>query len=190
MSVSQDDLISRLNDFLFTLARAAASVKDNVWAQALMGHGERIVQLVTRASADSVRLALSLNAVDELLRLMPRALADYKLVLHARKAGLAMRYALLPPLENSKFQHRPDGSTGESGLDREVAKPSAMSKNKEAILNFIRRTQRARAKDIVDSFHGLSQRTVKRNLKELIMSGRVQKRSEHKAVYYFAIDLN
>ena len=65
------------------------------------------------------------------------------------------------------------------------ASPSKpLSVNQEKIFNFIRTTPNVRTKDIIDEFRSLSERTVKRSLKELTQSGLIRKRAENKAVYY------
>ncbi len=65
-----------------------------------------------------------------------------------------------------------------------VRKTPRLTENQERILGFIRQSEVARAKDIIDEFSVLSERTVKRNLKELMSSGLVQKRLENRAVFY------
>lgn len=61
------------------------------------------------------------------------------------------------------------------------------SSNKKRIFNFIKHSPNSRTKDIIGEFNILSERTVKRNLKELITEGLVRKRSEDNRVYYSAI---
>ncbi len=66
------------------------------------------------------------------------------------------------------------------------AKPKNIkdSSNKERIFNFIKHSPNSRTKDIIDEFSVLSQRTVKRNLKELTRGGFLRKWSKDNAVYY------
>ena len=59
-----------------------------------------------------------------------------------------------------------------------------LSGNKQKILNYIKRSPDSRTKDIIYEFSVLSERTVKRNLKELVNDGLVKKSSKDKAVYY------
>ena len=61
------------------------------------------------------------------------------------------------------------------------------SSNKERIFNFIKRSPNSRTKEIIDEFNILSERTVKRNLKELTTEGLVRKLAKDKGVYYSAI---
>lgn len=58
------------------------------------------------------------------------------------------------------------------------------SSTKERIFNFIKRSPNSRTKEIVYEFNILSNRTVKRNLKELLNDGFIKKISKDKAVYY------
>ena len=68
--------------------------------------------------------------------------------------------------------------------DRPVKISSAIDK----IYQFIKSTPNTRTKDIVDHFKHLSERTVKRSLKELTRLGSIEKRSENKAVFYSSKD--
>lgn len=70
-----------------------------------------------------------------------------------------------------------------------AARPRSLDRNKthEKILEFVRRVPDCRPKDIIGEFSALSQRTVKRSLKELSEMGLiVKKTTEDKAVYYSA----
>ena len=61
-----------------------------------------------------------------------------------------------------------------------------LSETQEKILEFVRREPDCRTKDVVNQFSALSQRTIKRGLKELNEEGRIIKRSDGVAVYYSA----
>lgn len=65
-----------------------------------------------------------------------------------------------------------------------ISKSLRENSNKEKIFNFIKRSSAARTKDIIEEFSILSQRTVKRNLKELIQDGLLAKQVKSNAVYY------
>ena len=68
-----------------------------------------------------------------------------------------------------------------------VKKEINLSGNKQKILNYIKRSPDSRTKDIIYEFNILSERTVKRNLQELVRAGLVKKTSKNKAVYYHTI---
>jgi len=72
----------------------------------------------------------------------------------------------------SLAQHKKNFSTGTT--------------NKERIFNYIKKMSDVRAKDIMREFSALSDRTVKRCLKELTDDGLLKKRSDGAAVYYLA----
>ena len=61
------------------------------------------------------------------------------------------------------------------------------SSNKERIFNFIKRSPNSRTKEIIEEFNILSERTVKRNLKELATEGLVRKWAKDNGVYYSTI---
>lgn len=56
--------------------------------------------------------------------------------------------------------------------------------NKERIFNFIKHSPNSRPKEIIEEFNILSERTVKRNLKELTIEGLVHKFAKDNRVYY------
>jgi predicted transcriptional regulator len=64
---------------------------------------------------------------------------------------------------------------------------SKESSNKNKIFNFIKRSPNSRTKEIIEEFNILSERTVKRNLKELTTEGLIRKLAKDNRVYYSAI---
>ena len=69
---------------------------------------------------------------------------------------------------------------------KNILQKRELNPNKEQILNFIKKSPNARTKDIIHEFNALSDRTVKRNLGELLRVGLINKKIENKAVYYSA----
>ncbi len=65
-------------------------------------------------------------------------------------------------------------------------KTDRLASSKKKILDFIKSYPNTRTKDIVYEFNALSDRTVKRNLTDLLRAGLVKKRIDNKAVYYYA----
>src|SRR3989338_7189809 len=61
------------------------------------------------------------------------------------------------------------------------------SSNKEKIFNFIKHSPNSRTKEIIEEFSILSERTVKRNLKELTTEGLVRKWAKDNGVFYSAV---
>jgi hypothetical protein len=60
--------------------------------------------------------------------------------------------------------------------------------NKGKILGYVKKNPKARAKDVVDEFSILSERTVKRNLMELVRDGLLGKKSKKRSVFYSVIE--
>lgn len=60
----------------------------------------------------------------------------------------------------------------------------AVSQTAEKIVNYVRHASRARTKEIIDEFSALSERTVKRSLKELTQKGILKKIMKDRAMYY------
>lgn len=65
-----------------------------------------------------------------------------------------------------------------------VKKEINLTANKRNILNYVKRSPNSRTKEIIYEFSALSERTVKRNLKELVGDGLIKRVSKDKAVYY------
>ena len=63
-----------------------------------------------------------------------------------------------------------------------------LNKSKKKILEFIKSYPNIRTKDIITEFNVLSNRTVKRNLTDLLRTGLIKKRVDNKAVYYYSSD--
>lgn len=62
------------------------------------------------------------------------------------------------------------------------------SENRKLILKFIRGVSEARTKDVVDEFNILSERTVKRNLHELVVEGFLRKQVKDRGVFYIPVE--
>ncbi len=110
-------------------------------------------------------------------------------LLYARRNLLDFKLNLI------KIQNRPVQSAPKPKEDKPV--PSVPknilprhpkdNSNKEKIFNYIKRAPNSRTKDIIEEFSILSERTVKRNLKELIGEGLVRKWAKDKGVYYSTV---
>ena len=72
-------------------------------------------------------------------------------------------------------------------IKKTIRNKSKLSETQENILEFVRREPDCRTKDVVNQFNALSQRTIKRGLKELNEEGWIIKRSDGAAVYYSAV---
>ena len=97
-------------------------------------------------------------------------------------------------LSNQIFQNKITTQGPNTPITSSDKKPSHSSNNdnfyrlnpnKEKILNFIKDSQQVRTKDVIDRFNLISDRTVKRNLAELIRNGLIRKKLENRAVYYY-----
>ncbi|PIR42126.1 MAG: hypothetical protein COV30_00015 [Candidatus Yanofskybacteria bacterium CG10_big_fil_rev_8_21_14_0_10_37_15] len=107
-------------------------------------------------------------------------------LLYARKSLLLFKLNLLrarinPKITKTKEEKRETVSVARLKPRKEID----LSENKEKILNYIKSSPDSRTKDIVYEFNSvLSERTVKRNLKELVSEGFVKKSSKDRAVFY------
>ena len=72
-------------------------------------------------------------------------------------------------------------------IQKPIGNKGRLTETQNNILEFVRREPDCRTKDVIGQFSALSQRTVKRGLKELNEDGWVIKRSDGVAVYYSAV---
>ncbi len=108
-------------------------------------------------------------------------------LLYARKNLLNFKLDLV-----RKFYHKPIQTVFKQNENKPtpvtfrktLQKNHKGNSNKERIFNFIKHSPNSRTKEIVEEFSALSERTVKRNLKELIQEGLVSKEAKNNAVYY------
>lgn len=109
-------------------------------------------------------------------------------LLYARRNLLAFKLQLIRSADKSNIaeEDRKEVSPAPSALRARIKKEADVGGNKEKIFNYIKRSPNSRTKDIVYEFNILSERTVKRNLKELVDDGLLKKVAKNKAVYYHA----
>lgn len=187
----------------------AASVRDEFFSQRLY-QGIRSVLLAAfrfqGAREDNV--AQYKNARDKLLRSLRSFSETLDVVDYMQlAAAVPLRQALRAVMElrlatlrrqNPSGSSKPADAVSLGNTSRPAPTPRtvpvtdqvngvALTSNQQRILDFIREHATARAKDIVTEFGVLSKRTVKRNLKELMDSGLIQKHSEDRAVFYLPV---
>lgn len=98
---------------------------------------------------------------------------------------LKERVTIPEPRIETVFESK-QATTSVNRIVSNVAKKSnKLNQSKKSILEFIRSFPNSRTKDIITEFNALSDRTVKRNLTDLLRNGLVKKRVDNKAVYYY-----
>lgn len=178
-----------INTVIF-VSRIFAGLKDKFLARKLYDKlSDFISAYVAQSGGGDIKVA-----ADSLLELLDY-LEHSKItaatpLLYARRNLLAFKLQLIrvqpepkvvDPVRSREGSQRVSAS---NGVEKERKKETNLSGNKEKILNYIKRSPDSRTKDIVYEFNILSDRTVKRNLKELVSEGLVKKVSKNKAVYY------
>jgi|SRR3989344_3004069 len=88
---------------------------------------------------------------------------------------------------NAEPAPRPVISASESVVQKSFRNKGKLTETQNNILEFVRREPDCRTKDVIGQFSALSQRTIKRGLKELNEGGWIIKRSDGVAVYYSAV---
>ena len=111
------------------------------------------------------------------------SLLSIKLEICRRKKGLILKDVS----DDNSNHYEPKVSQKNTEITRTFTKrTNKLASSKKKILDFIKSYPNTRTKDIVYEFNVLSDRTVKRNLTDLLRAGLVKKRIDNKAVYYYA----
>ncbi len=105
----------------------------------------------------------------------------YTPLLYLQQKTLELKLLLLKDIKNKK-------PTGEKEVPVPKLIPSKpknkLSSSQEKIVDFIKKSDKIRAKDIVEKFNFLSERTIKRTLKDLTELGVLKREEADRAVYY------
>lgn len=176
----EDRVKNFINTVIF-VSRIFSGLKDKFLARKLYDKLSEFISSYVAQSAGDIRVA-----TDSLLELLDY-LEHSKMVaatplLYARRSLFAFKLQLIriqprqPAAEKERKAVSPDVP--------KVKKEINLSGNKQKILNYIKRSPDSRTKDIIYEFSVLSDRTVKRNLKELVSEGLVKKVAKDNAVYY------
>lgn len=187
--------LPQFTSLIVSLARLTALVRDNFLVQKLNQSISSIVEVFLGSSegdnnvAQYIHLGKIKITITEVLSVLEYTehfhLTPVGPLLQVRKAVLSFYAVLLTGREKQKpVKKFLSQKKGEPQFHNQSSSDSSLSVNQKKILSFIQAFPNARTKDIVDKFSMLSDRTVKRNLRELISSGLVIKRAENRAVYY------
>lgn len=142
------------------------------------------------------------HQIDEILELIQymkyiKILDASLLVLYAQKNLLSLKLeivrrsgvkqAVKPAVQNRDniVDDRPKDSIQ---AKLRIRKSVKLNESKKKILEYIRSYPESRTKDIIHEFSTFSDRTVKRNLTELLQGGLLKRRIDNKAVYYSVAD--
>ena len=197
-----DDLQRAFTVALITAAKVIFSTKDSFVREKIFSKIYGLLLAYTSFSkvdtsiSKTAEIKSTVSKIDELNEFYDY-LEHSKLIKDSTLA-LAKRNALVFKLKLLKIKHDPKPEISTANV-RDIFKPTQTSKdknqqspklnpNKSKILGFIKKSPRTRAKEVIDQFSLLSDRTVKRNLAELIQDGLIQKKLENRAVYYYASD--
>lgn len=93
----------------------------------------------------------------------------------------------IEPIPHSVHQPTDLLNNDTSSVRKTIRHKGRLTETQKNILEFVRREPDCRTKDVIDQFSDLSQRTIKRGLKELNEEGKIIKRSDGGAVYYSAV---
>ncbi len=203
MSLMEEESLKNFTNSIIFLVKLFAGLKDKFLAQKLYdkisGFIVGYIKLFNSKEEDSETVSHNItakdlkNILDGLLELLDylehSKLSSTTPLLYARKNLLNFKLDLI------KLHHQPIQSVSKPKenkppvlVPRNVQSRNLKeSSNKEKIFNFIKHSPNSRTKEIIEEFSILSERTVKRNLKELTIEGLVRKFAKDNGVYYLAI---
>ncbi len=200
--MEEESLKNFINSVIF-LVKLFTGLKDKFLAQKLYdkisGFFADYIRLFNSKGEEDDRVSHNVrfvefkNSIDSLLELLDylehsKSVSTTPL-LYARKNLLNLKLDLI------KLHHEPIRVVPKPKENKPLAfvpkntQPRNLkeSSNKEKIFNFIKRSPNSRTKEIIGEFNVLSERTVKRNLKELTTEGLVRKFAKDNGVYYSVI---
>ena len=197
--MEEECLKNFINSIVF-LVKLFSGLKDKFLAQKLYdkisGFTGSYIKLFNakgeenESESHNIRLRDLLNSLDSLLELLDylehsKSVSTTPL-LYARKNLLNFKLDLIK-LHRQPVQPVPKPKENKPAVfvpKNTQPKNLKESSNKEKIFNFIKRSPNSRTKEIIEEFSILSERTVKRNLKELTTEGLVRKWAKDNGVYY------
>ena len=200
--MEEESLKNFINSIIF-LVKLFSGLKDKFLAQKLYdkisGFIAGYIKLFNSKGDDSesmshnMRLRDFLNSTNNLLELLDylehsKSVSTTPL-LYARKNLLNLKLELIKSHQQPiQPVPKPKENKPPAFVPKNIQlKNPKESSNKERIFNFIKRSPNSRTKEIIEEFNILSERTVKRNLKELTTEGLVRKWAKDNGVYYSAI---
>jgi hypothetical protein len=197
--MNREKAINSLVKITILLSRIRNSVKDKFFLSKLSARIYSFVSafiIFLSSSGDSVaQRELSqklITATDNILETFEylehlNILRLSPLSLRVSKELLSVKLYLLQEIEKpNPAEPRKEVPVVQKISENQTKNNFKLNQSKQKILNFIRSFPNTRTKDIIQEFNVLSDRTVKRNLTELLHSGVIQKRVDNKAVYYYA----
>ena len=176
-----------INTVIF-VSRIFSGLKDKFLARKLYDKLSDFVSAYSLPPGDNVAqynptLLTSINSLLELLEYLEHSKAvAVPPLLYARRNLFSLKLQTMRAAEKPKVIEREKKEF--SPAIPKQKKDISVSGNKERIYNYIKRSPNSRTKDIIYEFSVLSDRTVKRNLKELVSEGLVRRVAKDKAVYY------
>jgi len=197
--MEEESLKNFINSIVF-LVKLFSGLKDKFLAQKLYdkisGFTGSYIKLFNakgeenESESHNIRLRDLLNSLESLLELLDylehsKSVSTTPL-LYARKNLLNFKLDLIK-LHHQTVQPVPKLKENKPAIfvpKNIQPKNLKESSNKEKIFNFIKRSPNSRTKEIIEEFSILSERTVKRNLKELTTEGLVRKWAKDNGVYY------
>ena len=180
-----------INTVIF-VSRIFSGLKDKFLARKLYDKLSDFVSVYSLPPKDNVAqysttLLTTTNSLLELLDYLEHSKTTAATpLLYARRSLFAFKLQLIRIQPGQPIIEKERAA---SPVTPKIKKEINLSGNKEKILNYIKHSPDSRTKDIIYEFSVLSERTVKRNLKELVSGGLVKKSSKDKdkAVYYHVI---
>ena len=200
----KEETVSKFVSFVIHLSRLIVGTSDDFLVKKLQSNLAKTISLYTGLAGNSTQnVAQYTDLKKELLYALDSLLDILDYIGHMKAANplslriskfATLRFKLLVVKTVSNLNTEKELPRGRkqpadvlsvrTSARKSSQKRKELNPSQEKIFNYIRNTKDARTKEIIDEFSLLSERTVKRNLKELVGQGLLRKRSENKAVYY------
>lgn len=191
--MQEESVKSFINTVIFA-ARIFPGLKDKFLARKLYDKLSDFVLTYSDKAGGNVaqysqgEVLVSINNLLELLDYLEHSKTSALTpLLYSRRNLLVLKLQLIRTAEKPSSIEKERKEVSPAIPRIKIKKETNVGGNKEKIFNYIKRSPNSRTKDIIYEFSILSERTVKRNLRELVDDGLVKKVSKDKAVYYHTI---
>jgi hypothetical protein len=176
---------------IILLCRIFSATKDPFLNKKLYLKLSRLFE--TAIATDRVSFSNAIDETYDFLEYTAHWGLEPVLVASAQRGVLKLKLALIKEVAKPSVEEREVGQKKETPAKQEEKiiktvrreiRNKKLNASQEKILDYIRRSEQARAKQVISEFNDLSERTIKRNLTELHRVGLLTKYAENRAVYY------
>ncbi|MBX4189891.1 hypothetical protein KW791_01155 [Candidatus Parcubacteria bacterium] len=172
------------SQLVILLSQSLLALHDDFFVQKITRHIQTLITVHLQSHNVAQYYLLELIQINSLIETL-ETISHLNL---GNKKQITLAYRLLLEyklylIQNKKSNQRNPIKKAEPAAKKPQHK---LNSTQEKIISFIKRMSESRAKEIINEFSLFSERTVKRNLKELTSAGLLEKKIKDNATFYLA----